>query len=142
NGEVNEKANAVLEFFAGVSASGLDPADYIISAPASDVTASISETPATVPEEPVQQQVSGTNDAYQRALMQFELSLSAKVLTYVQDNMRGRVDPNELSGYHDFKRKTVNLTPVLKLSRLSTDITAYLRRREPSNPEYLSLKAE
>jgi murein L,D-transpeptidase YcbB/YkuD len=142
NGEVNEKANAVLEFFAGVSASGLDPADYIISVPASDVTASISETPATAPEEPVQQQVSSTNDAYQRALMQFELSLSAKVLTYVQDNMRGRIDPNKLSGYHDFKRKTVNLAPVLKLSRLSTDITAYLRSREPSNPEYLSLKAE
>lgn len=141
NGEVNEKANAVLEFFSTVSANGLDPADYIISIPAQDVTASISQTPASAPVEPVQQATSAS-DAYQRALMQFELSLSAKVLTYVQDNMRGRVDPNKLSGYHDFKRKTVNLSPILNLSRMSPDIAAYLRSREPSNSEFQALKAE
>jgi len=83
-----------------------------------------------------------TSDAYQRAQMQFELALSAKVLAYVQDTTRGRVDPNRLSGYHDFKRKTVNLAPVLKLAGLSPDIAAYLRSREPSNAEYLALKAE
>jgi murein L,D-transpeptidase YcbB/YkuD len=151
-GEINAKANAVLEFFATVSASGLEPADYIIPIPAGDVTASIGAAPdatAASPATPVEtasvepvQPSAGASDAYQRALMQFELSLSAKVLTYVQDNMRGRVDPNKLSGYHDFKRKTVNLAPVLKLANLSTDVASYLRSREPSNAEFQTLKAE
>ena len=50
--------------------------------------------------------------------MQFELALSAKVLTFVQDTVRGRLDPNKISGYHDFKRKDVNLTPVLEACRM------------------------
>ncbi|MGG2475239.1 L,D-transpeptidase family protein, partial [Rhizobium sp. BR5] len=82
------------------------------------------------------------SDAYQRAQMQFELALSAKILAYVQDTTRGRVDPNRLSGYHDFKRKTVNLASVLKLASLSPDVAAYLRSREPSSAEYQALKAE
>jgi murein L,D-transpeptidase YcbB/YkuD len=140
NGDINERASAVLAFFETVGDSGLDPADYSISAPSSDVTASIAgESQAEV------QTVSATeNEAkpINRAMMQFELALSAKVLGYVQDTTRGRIDPNKLSGYHDFKRKTVNLPPVLKLAALSPDVTAYLKSREPSSPEYQALKAE
>jgi murein L,D-transpeptidase YcbB/YkuD len=147
-GELTERANAVIAFFDTVGESGLDPADYSISAPARDVTASIGNSaPNTVSGTtssgtPVETASASTSDAYQRAQMQFELALSAKVLAYVQDTTRGRVDPNRLSGYHDFKRKTVNLTPVLKLAGLSPDVGAYLRSREPSSTEYLALKAE
>ena len=42
-------------------------------------------------------------------LLRFELALSAKVLTYVLDATRGRIDPNRLSGYHDLPRKSVDL---------------------------------
>ncbi|UXS01452.1 L,D-transpeptidase family protein [Agrobacterium tumefaciens] len=137
-GALTDRANAAMAFLETVGASGLDPADYSVSAPAKDVTASISDTAAA------QQADASTSasDAYQRALMQFELTLSAKVLAYVQDTNRGRVDPNRLSGYHDFKRKTVNLAPVLKLASLSPDVGAYLRSREPSSAEYQALKAE
>jgi len=143
-GELTERANAVLAFFETVGESGLDPADYSISAPARDVTASISNNAAgtTATGTPVETASVSTSDSYQRAQMQFELALSAKVLAYVQDTTRGRVDPNRLSGYHDFKRKTVNLAPVLKLAGLSPDVAAYLRSREPSSAEYLALKAE
>lgn len=130
-----------MAFLETVGESGLDPADYSISVPAKDVTASISAG-ANASGTPVEVASASTSDAYQRAQMQFELALSAKVLAYVQDTTRGRVDPNRLSGYHDFKRKTVNLAPVLKLAGLSPDIAAYLRSREPSNAEYLALKAE
>lgn len=140
NGDINERASAVLAFFETVGDSGLDPADYSISAPSSDVTASI----AGEPQAEVQTVSAMENEAkpVNRAMMQFELALSAKVLGYVQDTTRGRIDPNKLSGYHDFKRKTVNLSPVLKLAALSPDVTAYLKSREPSNPEYQALKAE
>jgi len=140
NGDINERASAVLAFFETVGDSGLDPADYNISAPSSDVTASIAGEPQAEV-----QTVSATETEAKpvnRAMMQFELALSAKVLGYVQDTTRGRIDPNKLSGYHDFKRKTVNLSPVLKLAALSPDVTAYLKSREPSNPEYQALKAE
>lgn len=128
---MTDRANAAMAFLETVGASGLDPADYSVSAPAKDVTASISDTAAA------QQADASTSasDAYQRALMQFELTLSAKVLAYVQDTNRGRVDPNRLSGYHDFKRKTVNLAPVLKLASLSpmlAPICAAASRRVPN----------
>lgn len=143
-GELTERANAVIAFFETVGESGLDPADYSISAPAKDVTASISSnaTGTTATGTPVETASASTSDAYQRAQMRFELALSAKVLAYVQDTTRGRVDPNRLSGYHDFKRKTVNLAPVLKLAGLSPDVAAYLRSREPSSAEYQALKAD
>lgn len=137
-GALTDRANAAMAFLETVGDSGLDPADYSVSVPARDVTASITEAAA----KPQDAASSSTPDAYQRGLMQFELTLSAKVLAYVQDINRGRVDPNRLSGYHDFKRKTVNLAPVLKLSSLSPDIAAYLRSREPSSAEYQALKAE
>ncbi len=143
-GELTERANAAIAFLETVGESGLDPADYSISAPAKDVTASISSNVAgtTSNGTPVETASAPVSDAYQRAQMQFELALSAKVLAYVQDTTRGRVDPNRLSGYHDFKRKTVNLAPVLKLAGLSPDVAAYLRSREPSSAEYQALKAE
>lgn len=89
-GELTERANAVLAFFETVGESGLDPADYSISAPARDVTASISNNAAgtTATGTPVETASVSTSDSYQRAQMQFELALSAKVLAYVQDTTR------------------------------------------------------
>ena len=142
-GELTAPANAVIAFLETVDESGLDPADYSISPPAKDVTASITNASgAAATATTVEMASAPVSDAYQRAQMQFELALSAKVLAYVQDTTRGRVDPNRLSGYHDFKRKTVNLAPVLKLAGLSPDVAAYLRSREPSSAEYLALKSE
>ena len=138
NGELNARASAVLAFFETVGESGLDPADYSISAPSPDVTASISEQPQPI----AQDVVSTESQVYKPAIMQFELALSAKVLTYVQDTVRGRIDPNKISGFHDFKLKTVNLAPVLKLASMSPDVGAYLRSREPSSAEYLALKGQ
>ncbi|SMC80772.1 L,D-transpeptidase family protein [Rhizobium sp. RU36D] len=121
-GEISPKAQAAITALAAVGDVGLDAEDYAVTAP----------------------DLSAITDPAARdlALMQFELTLSAKVLTYVQDTERGRVDPNKLSGYHDFKRKTVNLKPVLNMLRLSPDVAAYLRTRDPDNTQFLAMKAE
>jgi murein L,D-transpeptidase YcbB/YkuD len=120
---VGDRAKQAMSALADAGSVGLDPADYAIEAPALDPA---NPDPA----------------ARDRALTQFELQLSAKVLAYVQDTVRGRVDPNKLSGYHDFVRKTVNLDPVLKLARISPDVAAYIASRSPDGPEFVALKAE
>ncbi|WP_283194466.1 L,D-transpeptidase family protein [Rhizobium sp. AN80A] len=121
--EINDRAKSAMAFLANAGSVGLDPADYAVEVPAVDPA---SPDPAM----------------RDRALTQFELQLSAKVLAYVQDTVRGRVDPNKLSGYHDFVRKTVNLDPVLKLARMSPDVGAYLSSRTPNGPQFSALKAE
>jgi L,D-transpeptidase YcbB len=120
---VNERGKAAVSVLADAASVGLDPADYAVSEPAID------------PANP-------DPDVRDRALTQFELALSAKVLAYVQDTTRGRVDPNKLSGYHDFQRKVVKLDPVLKLSRMSPDVGAYLSSRNPDSSQFLALKSE
>ncbi|ENN89249.1 peptidoglycan-binding protein domain 1 protein [Rhizobium freirei PRF 81] len=120
---VNEKAKAAMAVLAGAGSVGLDPADYAVTLPSADAAGA----------DPVMRD---------RALMQFELALSTKVLMFVQDTVRGRIDPNKLSGYHDFKRKDVNLTAALDVLRASPDVAAYINSRNPSNQQFTLLKAE
>jgi len=120
---VTEKGLVAMAYLEGVDVVGLDPAEYKVE----DPTASLaSADPAS----------------RQRQLMQFEIELSAAVLTYVQDTVRGRIDPNRISEYHDFKRKTVNLGGALKVVSASPDIAAYLESRTPVNAEFAALQRE
>jgi murein L,D-transpeptidase YcbB/YkuD len=149
DGQINDKAKAVLAFFESVDQSGLNPADYTISIPSLEVTGSVVATPE-VAASGQSSDVGPTKNAAPAlaveprptdpALLSFEVALSARVLGYIQDVNRGRIDPNKLSGYHDFKRKTVNLKPILNLARLSPDVPALLKGREPSSADYLALK--
>ena len=123
NDAVADKAKAAMAVLAAADTVGLDPSDYAVQAPTFDGS---SVNPAD----------------RDKALMQFELALSSKILTFVQDTQRGRLDPNKISGYHDFKRKDVNLSPVLNLISTSPDVTAYLNSRSPSSSQFLELKAE
>lgn len=120
---ISDRARAALTVLSRADDVGLDPADYSVSVP------------------PLNYDTADMT-ARHKALMQFELALSARVLTYVQDTQRGRIDPNKISGYHDFKRKEVRLDPVLKLLRASPDVAAYLASRTPSGPHFAALKAE
>jgi murein L,D-transpeptidase YcbB/YkuD len=127
---LTDKAQVAMAYLEGVDIVGLDAADYKVTDP-SDALA--------------------TADAVtrQRQLMQFEIELTAAVLTYVQDTIRGRIDSNRIAEYYDFKRKTVKLDGALLVMRASPDIAAYLESRTPMNEqfaalqrEYLRLKAE
>lgn len=123
DGAVTDKARKALEAMSRAAEVGLDPQDYAVALPTEPADAA---DPA----------------AHMADLMRFELALSAKTLTYVQDTVRGRIDPNKLSGYHDLKRKTVNLAPVLNMMRLSPDVAAYLKSRDPSTTQFVALKSE
>ena len=122
-GGVNDKARVAMAYLEGVDVVGLDPAEYRVEDP-TDGIASTDEI------------------ARQRRLMQFEIELSAAVLTYVQDTVRGRIDPNRIAEYYDFKRKTVNLGGALKVIEASPDIAAYLESRTPMNEQFAALQRE
>ncbi|TLX09393.1 murein L,D-transpeptidase [Rhizobium sp. MHM7A] len=121
--QISERAKSAISALADAASVGLDPADYAVQTPTVD--------PAN-PDPAVRD----------RALMQFELELSGKVLAFVQDTVRGRIDPNKISGYHDFQRKAVNLAPVLKLARMSPNPGAYIASRSPDSPQFEALKGE
>ncbi|ATN34681.1 peptidoglycan-binding protein [Rhizobium sp. ACO-34A] len=120
---VTDQARAAMTALAAADVAGLAPADYAVALPSD----------ATDPADP---------DKAAKDLARFELALSAKLLTYVNDTVRGRIDPNKLSGYHDFKRKSVNLKPVLNMARLSPDVGAYIRSRDPDNAQFTAMKTE
>jgi murein L,D-transpeptidase YcbB/YkuD len=120
---VSERGRAMMQALAAADTVGLSPDDYLVPMP--------SET--ADPADP---------EKRQRELMTFEVALSAKVLTYAQDTVRGRIDPNKISGYYDFKRKGVNIAPVLDMLRLSPDVAAYLRNRDPKSPQFVALRDE
>jgi L,D-transpeptidase YcbB len=119
---VNDKARAVMDVLAKAGTVGLDPADYAVAQP--DLYA------VTDPA------------ARDTLLKEFEIRLSTSVLTYIQDDVRGRVNPNKISEYYDFKRKTVNLLAALKNIAASPDVAAYVNSRTPDSPEFQALVKE
>jgi murein L,D-transpeptidase YcbB/YkuD len=123
DGRPNMKARVALAKLETADAFGLSSSDYLVDMPEIGLGAA--------------------NDAErQKRLVEFEMELSAKVLTYVLDATRGRVDPNRISGYHDFARKTVDLAQVLRIVTDAEDIGAYLNARHPDNPPFKALVAE
>jgi L,D-transpeptidase YcbB len=143
--DVSEKARAVLALFERAGDYGLDPADYALSPPAL-TTASVDaaadpapdEAPAVADAAPASAPVS----SHGRALMQFELDMSAKVLAFAQDMVRGRIDPNRISGFHDIKRKDVKLAVVLPFAEKGVDAAGYLEGLAPQGSNFQALKEE
>lgn len=119
----NAAARAALTVLGQAATVGLDPQDYAVTVPSD----SFERTDMA---------------AREKALVEFEIQLSAAALTYIADTVRGRIDPNKISGYHDFKRKDVNLTGKLGNIARSHDVAAYLNSQTPSGPEFLALKRE
>jgi murein L,D-transpeptidase YcbB/YkuD len=75
-------------------------------------------------------------------LAQFEMTLSARVLRYARDAYRGRVDPNRISGYHDFELKSVDYGHVLDVLGDTFAVRTYMESWHPRNDAYAALKAE
>ncbi|MDB5523222.1 MAG: Peptidoglycan-binding domain 1 protein [Rhizobium sp.] len=120
---VTQKARDAMAALAEVGNVGLDAADYRVTDP-TDTFVAVDAT------------------TKQRQLMQFEVELTAAMLSYIQDTQRGRIDPNRIAEYYDFKRKSVNLEGALRVASMSPDIKSYLESRSPSNPQFDALKME
>ncbi len=115
DGQPSETARAALRTFEDAASHGLDPHDYAVTLPA------------------------GADDA---ALARFEMELSARALRYVRDAQSGRVDPNRISGYHDFAPKELDRAAVLSALADSDDAAAYLEGFHPQNAQYRALRTE
>jgi len=121
DGKVSAKALAAMAALNASDKVGLEPADYRVDVPNLDGL---------------------DGGARQSALLRFELSLSAKALTYVLDATRGRIDPDRLSGYHDLPRKTVDLKAAMDAMAQQSDVAAWLAARNPDNRQFRALVAE
>lgn len=120
---VNERARSALRALGEAESYGLSEADYRVSVPA------LSEP--------------GMDEAERaKQLIRFEMALSARALRYAHDAHSGRVDPNKLSGYHDFPEKPMNLTQSLGFMANMSEPGRYLEGQHPRNEEYRALRAE
>ncbi|HZD92364.1 MAG TPA: peptidoglycan-binding protein, partial [Pseudolabrys sp.] len=121
DGAVSDKARAAMSALALSGRYGLEPADYRVALP---------------------EKTNGNPDskeAHLKAMMRFEMQLSAKVLTYVLDATRGRVDPDRMSDYYDLPRKKVDLVAALGAITKAQDVVQYLDSRNPDNPRFRAL---
>ncbi|SOE08643.1 murein L,D-transpeptidase YcbB/YkuD [Hoeflea halophila] len=120
---VTDRARAVIEVLDAADTVGLSAADYKVEVPADafDVT-------------------QGTER--QKELMAFEMKLSVAVASYILDATRGRVDPNRISGYHDFKRKSPDLVKQLEALSKADDPAAALLAQNPQGAHFEALTAE
>ncbi len=119
----NSRAGEALRVLGEAGSYGLSPAEYVVSVPAAGFDMSN-----------MNQRLSD--------LIRFEMSLSARVLRYVRDAYRGRIDPNRISGYHDFPEKPIDLAGVLNTLAHTQDVRAYMESRHPQNPQYQALRVE
>ncbi|WP_290998254.1 L,D-transpeptidase family protein [Hoeflea sp.] len=120
---VTERALAVVAVLDDADAVGLSAADYKVDVPDDgfDIT-------------------QGTER--QKQLMAFEMKLSVAVANYILDATRGRVDPNRISGYHDFKRKSPDLADRLEALSKASDPAEALLAQNPQGAHFEALKAE
>ena len=121
--EVNERGSDAVRVLGEAASHGLSPADYAINVPSAGLSAS-----DTV--------------ARKRELIRFEMALSARVLRYAHDAEGGRIDPNKISGYHDFPNKPFDMVAALKILSLATDARGWLEARHPDSDEYKALRVE
>ncbi|MDQ2633971.1 MAG: L,D-transpeptidase family protein [Pseudomonadota bacterium] len=120
---VNERGRDAIRVLGEAASHGLSPADYAVTIPSTG--GSDADTAARKNE-----------------LIRFEMALSARVLRYAQDAEGGRINPNKLSGYHDFPEKPFDMVEALKILSLATDARGWLEARHPDSPEYKALRVE
>ena len=120
----NKRADEVLDVLGDADAYGLSHIDYAVRAPI-----------AALPQ-------NADSSARMKALIRFEMMLSARALRYARDAKLGRLDPNKLSGYHDFPRKPLDEKVVLEVMASASEPATYLRSLHPQNELFAALQRE
>ena len=77
-----------------------------------------------------------------RAAMQFEFSLTTALLRYMADARNGVVNPNGISGYHDFKGLGADYKGELAKLSQTDDVSATLLAAHPKEPAFQQLKTQ
>jgi murein L,D-transpeptidase YcbB/YkuD len=121
--DLSERARQAVRVLGEAGSHGLPPADYSVTIPASNR--------------------GGTDPASRRReLIRFEMEMSARVLRYASDALRGRIDPNRISGYHDFPAKPFDMAAALNAAAAAPDVGDWLESHHPSSEEYRALRVE
>jgi L,D-transpeptidase YcbB len=121
DGEPTHRAMAALEVLAEADTHGLPADEYAVGMPNVE---------------------SLNTDEAIHELARFEMNLSARVLRYVRDAHRGRIDPNRISGYHDFAQKPLDYGRVLDVLGDTFAVRKYLESWHPQNEAYTALRIE
>ncbi|MCC5779610.1 L,D-transpeptidase family protein [Nitratireductor sp. B36] len=121
--QVNERAKRVLRVLSEASSHGLSDVDYTVGVPSSDFS---------------------YDDiaSRQKELIRFEMTLTVRALRYARDAHAGRINPNKLSGYHDFPEKPMDLVQSIGFMANMTEADRYLEGLHPRNDAYRQLRAE
>ena len=121
-GQPNARARSALKVLANADEYGLRPEDYSVGFAAGDATLGDAEQAA--------------------ARLRFELSMTRAVLRYAKDSRFGRVNPNRLSGYHDFPDRSKDVSSLLDELTAGGLPANLLPRFHPSNERFAALKNE
>lgn len=120
---VNAAGQAVAALLSDAGSHGLTPEDYAVQMPPAGWS----------PDNPA---------ARYRDLLTFELTLTARALRYAMDIKDGAVNPNKLSGYHDFGSDRLGARAAMTAMTEAADPAAWLEGLAPRQPDYAMLKAE
>ncbi|WP_173931451.1 L,D-transpeptidase family protein [Chelativorans sp. Marseille-P2723] len=120
----NERAASVIRVLENAAGFGLSEADYLLPVPS-----------------PAAGSSKNRRDRL-RELIRFEMALSTRALRYARDANTGRVNPNKLSGYHDFPTKPLDEQAVLGVLARTPSPARYLEALHPQNALYAELRKE
>ena len=73
-------------------------------------------------------------------LVQFEMKMSLKAVRYALDARNGKIDPNKLSGYHDFPKSKYSAQQAIAEITSSVSPSAYLALASPTSDEFRLLR--
>ena len=127
-GRPNPRARDMEAVFAAAENEGMRPEDY------------------AMPPEPEMAALSGIDVVDQQARaaqLNYEFQMTARALRYLRDARHGRVVPDRLSTYHDFKKtNTADFPSMLDELREAGDPAAVLMNAQPKMAAYRALRAE
>lgn len=118
---VNADGRAIALRLADAGDHGLDPLHYAVRVPADGWS----------PDDPA---------ARYRELLEFEVTLTARAIRFAMDMKDGVIDPNRISGYHDFSKQRLKPDAAMAGLSAATDPAGWLDRLVPRQPEYAKLQ--
>lgn len=119
----NSRAREAIRVLGEAAGYGLEASEYNVSPPARAVSADDAA-------------------AREKKMIRFEMALSARLLRYARDAHGGRVDPNRLSGYHDFPAKKMDLPGILAEAASTPNVRRFLESQHPRTEQYQTLRVE
>ena len=110
DGTVSFKAELVVQMLSNADEVGLVAQDYFVELP--------------------------LDNASDSELMRFEMNLSLMAVRYALDARNGKINPNKLSGYHDFPKSKFDAPKAIKQISSALSPSSYLQKSSPDNEQF------